>query len=90
MREAFTLTLVLFLLMYILGSTTLILFKIPVKSAFSLAFSLAFPLTLIGYLTLNTAPIPWILQENVKFITPTSERWCWIKWFCKFNCYAMC
>ena len=59
-------TLVLFLLMYILGSIALILFKIPVNSLFSLAFSLAFPLTLVGYLTLNTAPIPGILQDNVK------------------------
>lgn len=59
-------TLVLFLLMYILGSISLLLFKVPVKSVFSLAFSLAFPLTLVGYLSMNAAPIPGILQDNVK------------------------
>ncbi|WP_340601073.1 hypothetical protein [Acinetobacter sp. HZNU-JH01] len=59
-------TLVLFMLMHILGSITLLLFKVPVKSVFSLAFSLAFPLTLVAYLSMNTAPIPGILQDNVK------------------------
>ncbi|ENW02962.1 hypothetical protein [Acinetobacter beijerinckii] len=57
-------TFVLFLLMLLLTSLVLLLLKKPLN----FAFSFALPLTLISYLSMNAAPIPWILQDNVKHL----------------------
>lgn len=58
--------LVLYLFMYVLGAFILIILRVPFGSARRSAFSLAMLLTLVSYLTINTAPIPPILQENMK------------------------
>lgn len=65
-QGSFYSTVVLFVIMCLLGFNFLLLIKMPLNSALSSAFSLSFPLTLIGYLSINFAPIPNLLQNNVK------------------------